>query len=109
MFKGAELTSYGGISLSVLRTTGFLKITGYYNVEGVEKLSLWWKKEKSQFIGNVLDVSNNIQPHNRPIKRGREEVDDEEEDDDEDSDDGCEDYDKDLIKGNNKSKRSKKE
>ena len=50
MFKGAELSSYAGYSLSVIKSTGFLKITGYYNVSGVEPLSLWWRKNKSLYI-----------------------------------------------------------
>lgn len=53
MFKGAELSSFAGYSLSVIRSTGFLKITGYYNVSGVEPLSLWWRENKSLYIEQV--------------------------------------------------------
>lgn len=49
MFKGAELTSYAGYSLSVIRSTGFLKITGYFNVSGVEQLAMWWRENKSLY------------------------------------------------------------
>ena len=83
MFKGAELTSYGGLSLNVLRTTGFIKITGYYNVEGVEQLAMWWRKEKSNYIVDnvVVDLSNNS-PVKGSNKRDREKDDDDDEDED---------------------------
>jgi hypothetical protein len=51
LFQGIQLSNYGGISLSVHRTTGMQKITGYYNVYGVEKLSMWWRSNKSIYIG----------------------------------------------------------
>lgn len=46
----AELSDYGGQSLSYLKKSGFLDVTSFYNVPGVEKLTIWWKKVKSNWI-----------------------------------------------------------
>lgn len=62
MFKGAELSSYGGYSLSVIKSTGYLKITGYFNVSGVEPLALWWRENKSLYIEQV-ETTNKRKPY----------------------------------------------
>ena len=57
MFKTIKLTNFKGISLSVIRPTGILDITGMYNVSGVEKLSMWWRKNKRRFLD--IDFKSN--------------------------------------------------
>jgi len=96
MFKGVELTSYGGISLSILRTTGFLNITGYYNVSGVEKLAMWWRRVKTQYSTSLKDDADNGEKelgNGKGLKRERGQDDNEREvdnDHDHDNDDSCE-------------------
>lgn len=50
LITDAELTNYGGLSLSIIKKSGIMDVTGYYNVPGVEKLSMWWRKEKSKWM-----------------------------------------------------------
>ena len=87
MFKGAELSSFGGVSLSVLRSTGFMDITGYFNVPGVERLAMWWRKVKSQYSGPQANKAINEdnatnKSHNQRVNK-RDRTDDK--DDDEES------------------------
>lgn len=49
LFTDAELTNYAGRSLSIIKKSGFLNVTGYFNVKGVEKLAMWWRENKSRF------------------------------------------------------------
>lgn len=91
MFKGAELSSYGGLSLSVLRSTGFMNITGYYNVSGVEKLSMWWRRIKTKYSTPLDNVDNDakelVDKNGKGLKRARDQDDNEEEDN---NDESCE-------------------
>lgn len=57
MFKGIQLTNYNGLSLSVVRATGCMDITGYFNVSGVEKLSMWWRQHKSELKEEDQEIS----------------------------------------------------
>ena len=70
LFQGIQLSNYGGISLSVHRNTGMQKITGYYNVFGVEKLSMWWRSNKSIYIGKrKREDEENEEINNAKVQR----------------------------------------
>lgn len=49
-FLNVQLTTYGGRSLSMLRTSGRLDVTTMKDIEPVEELRLWWENHWNEFL-----------------------------------------------------------
>ena len=102
LFTDIELTNYLGRSLSIVKKSGFLNVTGYSNVTGVEELSKWWRENKSFYredqqqqqqqqqqqikIVDSFKKSKKRRKHYNDHEHGHHDSDDDDDDDDHDQD-----------------------
>jgi hypothetical protein len=75
MFLAIKLTNFGGLSLSFIKPTGFEDVTGNFNVGRVEKLTMWWRQNKSFF--RFTDENLNSEDQNKSCTTSKRSLEDE--------------------------------
>ena len=112
LFTDVELTNFNGRSLSIVKKSGFLNVTGYYNVTGVEVLAMWWRDNKRRFPpeerqDTIVDCLNNSKKRKQTGRlddRERERDGNDGDDDDGDDDDEKENSIRESSKGKKRPK-----